>query len=142
MIPQVIFPNLESELIRCLKILLQRIDSPISSGVFVSVRKAGGDITPQPAKQITIRSDGGFIENRVIKNENFGINIWADTFQEASQLATYIEALLPLIPSVSNSVKSVSISLSATRINEPGQAEQRYITGTALIKGSNLTLKP
>lgn len=138
MIPQVIFPNLESELIRCLKELLTKIDAPVASGVFVSVRKDDS----KSSKQITVRSDGGFVRNRVLKEEAFGINVWANTFKEASELATYIEALLPLVPTVSNSIKNVSISLSATRINEAGTTEQRYLTGTCLVKGQNLTLKP
>lgn len=140
-IPKIIFPDLESEIVLALKTLLTKIDSPYTENVFVSVKKAPASIAPQPMKQITVRSDGGQIINRVLKEESFGINIWANDFKTASKLASFVEALIPLIPTVSESIKSSTISLSSTAVNEDGEEEQRYITGFTLIRGATLNLK-
>lgn len=140
-LPQIIFPNLESEMVRAIKILLTKIDSPYVENVFVSAMRAPEEYKPYPVKQLTVRGDGGQIVQRALKEESFGINIWGPDFKTASQLASHVEALIPLIPTASPSIKNAQISLSAIRINEDGEEEQRYITGFALIRGSNLSLK-
>lgn len=135
-----LFPNLEAELIRTLREILATIDSPVAEGVHVGVEKLSGY-----EKQITVRSDGGNIEGR-LKDEAFGINIWAPEgdFQEASELALLVEAVLPIIPHRQRSyIKKISISLGATRVNEEGTEEQRYITGSAIVGASSeLKFKP
>jgi hypothetical protein len=134
------FPNLEAELIRTLREILATVDSDVVDGVHVGVEKL-----PEYTKQITVRSDGGSIDGR-LKDEGFGINIWApaDNFQEASELASIVEAVLPLIPLTQKCyIKKISISLSATRVNEEGTEEQRYITGSAIVGSSSpLKFKP
>lgn len=132
---QVIFPSLEQELIRVLDVLLPKIDSDVTADVFTSVLKQEYD------KQVIVRSDGGVIRNRVMKEESFGINIWAKDFETASSLAQYVEALLPLAHTVSGSIKKIEIGLSSTRVINSGSEEQRYITGTAFIIGSELKFK-
>lgn len=135
-----IFPILEVELIRTLKAMLAMFDDPIVSNVYVGNKKAPDD---KFSKQITVRSDGGFIVDTFLKEESFGINIWASTYGEASRLAQIVEAVLPSLPRKQRSgIKKIEIELSSIRINEEGETEQRYLTGTALLVSSTLKFKP
>jgi len=88
---------------------------------------------------VIIRSDGGTVlHNGTHKEERFGLNVWANTFEEASQLANVLEAILKTLST--DTIKKVEISLSPTRVDYEGKEEQRYITCSALIASDNFTL--
>jgi hypothetical protein len=133
-----IFPNLEAELIRTLREILETVDNNVLADIHVGVTKS-----TDYKKQITVRSDGGPIVDRRLKDEGFGINIWTDDFAEASEIALIVEAVLPMIPQRQKThIKQITISLSATRINEEGTEEQRYLTGVATVGSVPIKFKP
>lgn len=135
----VIFPDGEMELVKAINAAFTTHAQPITTNVLVSVRKASPQVSPQPTKQVIIRSDGGTVlHNGTHKNERFGINVWAATFEEASQLANVLEAILKTLST--DTIKKVEISLSPTRVDYEGDEEQRYITCSALISSDNFTL--
>lgn len=135
----VIFPDGEMELVKALKQAFTTHGQPITTNVLVSVRKASPQVSPQPTKQVIIRSDGGTVlHSGTHKEERFGINVWASTFEEASQLANVLEAILKTLST--DKIKKVEISLSPTRVDYDGKEEQRYITCSALISSDNFTL--
>ena len=135
----VIFPDGEMELVKALKAALAAYAQPITTNVLVSVRKASPQVKPQPTKQVIVRSDGGtVVHNGTHREERFGINVWCLTFEEASQLANVLEAILKTLST--DTIKKVEISLSPTRVEYEGTEEQRYITCVALIPSNNFTL--
>lgn len=141
MLTPVIFPDGEIMLVQSIKNVLAEYGE---TGIKVSTRKN----TPQQGKilkQITVRSDGGSISNRVMKEEDFGINIFVNNpdrvagYAEASRLALLLEALLPILPQKFGSdLKQLSIENNIP-IEVDAEEQQRYLTVTATVKGKNLT---
>jgi hypothetical protein len=138
--PSVIFPDGEIELIDALKNAFSQIDETLTNNVFVSVKKASPQHTPQPTKQVIVRSDGGqTTDNGTLKNERFGINIYCTDYRTASQLSNVVEAILKSISTPT--IKKVDIDLSATRVNyQNGEEEQRFLTCVALMASTNYNL--
>lgn len=133
MIQTVAFPNGEVLVVAGLKQLLSELG--VEAKVSTVKTSPQGE---QPRRSITVRSDGGTPLQRVTKEEDFGINVYAEDYASASTLASTVEALIQALPKVSTQIKNVEIRSAATRINDDGGEEQRYIRATVVIKGSDL----
>lgn len=136
MMPSVIFPDVEKILTVALKNELDNRTEVYTADVHVSTIKPGPDVKPYPRRIVTIRSDGGQKLDWVRKLERVGINVYADTYADASDLAHLIEALS--VSLTGNEIKLSRVALSPTRVNEEGPQQSRYLVLELTIKGSSL----
>jgi hypothetical protein len=134
--PAVIFPDVEKVLVAAIKKELKKRNETYAQKVHVGTIKPPADLKPYPSRIITVRSDGGPKIDWVRKLERVGINIWANKYAEASDLARLIEALSVTL--TTDNIKSVRVVLSPTRVDEAGPQEQRYMTLELIVKGSDL----
>lgn len=87
----VIFPDVVAELVAFLGPALADRDETYCQGVYVSRALPRGD---RPARAVTIRTDGGRRASAVHRVERVGLNVWANDWQEASDLGRMVAALL------------------------------------------------
>jgi hypothetical protein len=135
-LPAVIFPDIEKVLVAAIKNELNARSESYAQNVHVSTIKPAADVKPYPSRIVTIRSDGGPKVDWVRKLERIGINVWADTYADASNLARLIEALSVTL--TGDEIKLSRVALSPTRIDEAGPQEARYLTLELIVKGSTL----
>ena len=133
----VIYPDLEKVLVEKLTELLGAREEPVAQDVKVSTIKPSPDVTPYPGKTVVIRSDGGAELDHVRRLDRVGINIWAPTYAEASDLARLVTALLA--DTTGEAIKNVRITLHPIRVAEAGPEEHRYLTAEFVVKATNLT---
>lgn len=132
----VIFPDAEKVLVRDLSAALAARVEPIAADVWVSTIKPAADQNPYPSKIVTIRNDGGPQLDHVRKLVRIGLTIWADTYQDASELAQLVEALVKQL--TGTEIKFVKITMAAVRVDEAGPQEARYMTFEVILKGTAL----
>jgi hypothetical protein len=118
------------------------------TGIRVATRKATPEEeaeNPVP-RQVTVRSDGGIIVERLSKEEDFGLNIFVknedrnEAYAEANRLASLIEALIPVIPGLASSqLRSASVN-SIIPIEIDTEEQQRYARISVILQGSTLNL--
>lgn len=138
-----LFPDGEKIMVASIREAMRKAGE---TGIRVATRKA----TPQEennanyTSQITVRSDGGLIFERVGKDEDFGINIFVKNsnrnaaYAEANRLASILEAVIPFTPGiVSHQLKHVEI-LGVTPIETDAEEQQRYMRITATLQASSL----
>jgi hypothetical protein len=136
MMTAVIFPDIEVALVRDITAALAEQDSELAQSVRVATIKPAADEKPYPSKIVVIRGDGGPQLDHVRKLERVGVTIWADTYQDASQLARLVEALVKQL--TGTEIKLVDVILSPVRIDEAGPQECRYMTLEVITKGTPL----
>jgi hypothetical protein len=134
--PQVIFPDVEKVLVAGLKAALKERKELCTHGVEISTIKPAPDKKPYPKRIIVIRGDGGPELDDVRKIERVGVNIWADNYADASDLARITEALMKQLTGAE--IKKVEIILSPVRVDEEGPQEHRYLTLEVTTKGTPL----
>ena len=132
----VIFPDIEKILVQRLQEALDARTEPFAANVAVSTIKPSSDVLPYPERMVVIRGDGGPRLDHVRKLERAGITIWCNTYQEASDLARLVEALVKEL--TVDGIKLVDIALSPVRVAEETQQECRYMTIEAIMQGTNL----
>jgi hypothetical protein len=133
---EVIFPDIEKVLVAAIKSALNARTETYATNVFVATKKPAPDVTPYPAKIVTIRSDGGPQLDDVRKQERVGIHVWADSYSDASDLARLLEALLKQM--TGEEIKFVNVALSPVRVDEEGPQECRFMTIQVITKGATL----
>jgi hypothetical protein len=128
-----IFPDVEVLLVSRLSDALNQSGETVAEDVTVSVKKPAPNVTPYPAKIVTIRSDGGFDEERnIVRREAVGVNVYAQDYKTANDLARLVEALLRGL--TGGEIKLVEVTLSAVRVDNPAQEEQRFITASIVTQ--------
>jgi hypothetical protein len=132
----VIFPDVEVVLVRDITAALAQDTSSTAQDVRVATIKPAPDESPYPAKIVVVRGDGGPQLDHVRKLERVGLTIWADTYQDASQLARLVEARVKQL--TGTEIKLVEVILSPVRIDEAGPQECRYMTLEVITKGTPL----
>jgi hypothetical protein len=93
-------------------------------------------LVPYPSKIVTVRSDGGPKLDYVRQFIRIGINVYADTYADASELAYFVDALGEQL--CGEQIKMVTTILSPTRVPEDSEQEHRYLTWEIITKGSTL----
>lgn len=134
---QTIFPDVEKLLVARLTSAFEAFPSlPIAENVAVSVKKPAADVKPYPSKIVTVRSDGGSDnEPGVIRRDRVGVNVYAETYAEASELAALVDSILRA--SIWGEIKWVEVSLSFTRVDNEGPQEQRFASFVIVTKATN-----
>jgi hypothetical protein len=131
-----IFPDVESLLVARIKSALTTLSAPVTAGVTVAVKKPAPDVSPYPAKIVTVRADGGQqILRGLVKEEMIGINVFANNYKNASDLARYVESIMR----VSNwgDIKLIETTMSPVRVENDAKEEQRYMTFRVVVKASD-----
>lgn len=132
-----IFPDVEKLLVSRLKDSLQASTKSYASSVTVATKKPGPEVSPYPARIVTVRSDGGSsIERGLTKSERVGVNVYAANYSDASSLALLVDALMRTFNW--GDIKLVNTSMSPVRVDNDGKEEQRYMTFELVVKASTL----
>lgn len=133
-----IFPDIEKLFVSAIKTELQGSTNPVASGVTVATIKPAADVNPYPTKIVTVRADGGaMIERDLTRLERLGINVYASTYANASELARLVESIVRTVrPS---GVKLVETSMSPIRVDTASTTapEQRYMTFEVTVKAAD-----
>lgn len=128
-----IYPDVEELLVARISDALNQSAEPVADGVVVSVKKPAANVKPYPEKIVTVRADGGFDEERnVVRREAVGINVYCQDYATANELARLVEAIVRGL--AGGSIKLVEISLSAVRVDNPAQEEQRFFTASIVTQ--------
>ena len=93
----------------------------------VATKKPAATVSPYPSKIITVRSDGAATAERdITRVEMFGVNVWADNYGVASEMARQVDSVLRAARN--GSIKLVESNMSPVRVENEGPQEQRYMT--------------
>ena len=134
-----IFPDVEKLFVAAIKTALQASTSPVASNVTVATIKPAADVSPYPAKIVTIRNDGGAtVERDITRSDRLGVNVFADTYANASELARLVESIVR--NARPNGVKFVNTSMSPIRVDTDSTTapEQRYMTFEVTVKAADI----
>lgn len=89
----IVFPDAELWATAALRSALAGRDEEYATGVKIS----NAVPTTRPARLVTIRRDGGAAAG-ILDNPRLGVNVWAATEQDATDLARLVTALLLSLP--------------------------------------------
>lgn len=136
----IIFPDTEKLITATLPSLL--LAAGVSLADFrVATRKLEPN-RPALKHQIIVRSDGGTIYERALKEESMAILIWtktANSYGDANSLALRLEALLPLLAQKVWNINTVE-GITVSPVDSETGEELREITFNVIVKGQDLSL--
>lgn len=132
-----LFPDVEKLVVARLKSALSASTLPYATNVYVATKKPAPDVSPYPARIVTVRADGGMQRVRgITKTERVGLNVYAATYADASSLALFVEALMRTFNW--GDVKLVETVMSPVRVDNEATQEQRYMTFELVVKASDI----
>jgi hypothetical protein len=132
-----IFPDVEKLVVARLASSLSALSGAATNGVVVATVKPAAGVKPYPAKIVTVRADGGAQKERgLTKSERMGVNVFSNTYANASSLALIVESLMR--SNVWGDIKFVETVLSPVRVDNDGPQEQRYMVFEVVVKASSL----
>jgi hypothetical protein len=130
--PGIIWPDIEAAFITYMKAALAARPESFASGVTVSNAMPA----TRPPRAVIVRDDGGPPLGDVRAVARLGIQVWAMTAADCTDLAALVTALVNDWPDGTPVVKA-----TATRgypvPDESGQ-HQRYLTAEVWVRGTNL----
>lgn len=132
--PAVVFPDVEAWAITYLKAALTARAESYAGSVTV-VRKAPATM---PARLITVRDDGGPRLDDVRKVASVGVNVWAATAADCSDLARMVAALLESAPGDGPVVAHLSTSGPFPIADEASEKPHRYLSVDLSVRGEPL----
>lgn len=133
-----IFPDVEKLLVLSIKSGLQASSAAVASNVTVATVKPSPSTSPYPAKIVIVRSDGGTQKERgITRVERVGVNVYAKTYAQASDLARLVESIVRAASGAD--IKLVETVLSPTRAAEPSTdtQEQRYMSFSIVTQATD-----
>lgn len=132
-----IFPDVEKLIVARLKSALSISTAAYASNVYIATKKPAPDVSPYPNRIVTVRSDGGMpVVRGITRTERIGINVFASTYADASDLARLIEALMRTFNW--GDIKLVETSMFPVRVDNQAKEEQRYMTFELVVKASDV----
>jgi hypothetical protein len=134
MLPLVTFPDVELVTTAYLRTALAARPEACATGVKVGTRTPN----PRPARLITIRRDGGPRLDVAREAARIGVNVWAATEQDVSDLANLVRALLWSAPNGAPICKVTELT-GPTPVVDASATPLRYMTFELLCRGSDLT---
>jgi len=131
MLPLVAFPDVELILTGFLRTALNARTEPYVTGVKVD------HVTPnpRPVRLVTVRRDGGPRLDVAREAARVGVNVWAATEQDVSDLARLVRALIWAVPDGSPICKVTELSGPSPIADV---APRRYLTYELVVKGTDL----
>lgn len=131
------FPDVEKLIVSRLKSSLSASTFPYASNVFVATKKPAPDVSPYPARIVMVRADGGGQRVRgITKTERLGVNVFAGTYADASDLARLVESLMRTYNW--GDIKLVETVMSPVRVDNEATEEQRYMSFELVVKASDI----
>lgn len=133
--PQVVFPDTELLLTGLLRQALAARPEPYAADVYV------GNTVPNPrrSRMVTIRRDGGIVTEGLLDAAQVGVNVWAETDQDANDLARLVRALLWASPDGKPITRVEDISGPVSIADDSGQP-LRYLTFEVWSRGEPLAV--
>lgn len=130
LLPIVIHDDIELWTCNRLRELLADRPETYTDGVYVS------NIIPDPRRDrmVIVRRDGGGRLDAVREAPRLGINVWAKTEQDATNLGRMVAALLWASPD-GDPVSRVTITGGPYAVADPADQYLRYITAELISKG-------
>lgn len=108
----------------------------LGENIFVSNEKPSKDTNPYPEKIVTVRTDGGYELNNLIRKESIGVNVFTPERAESARIALLVEAILKNMADAV--IKRVEIKLSSTRVKDDTTSERRYLTAEVTTKATQI----
>lgn len=124
----IIYPDIE-------KTLVAYLEGVLDSEVRVGTIKLAGD-QEQPAKQVVVQVTYSNDRSPVTRFAGVVVDIFADTYEDASDLAFLVEAYLRECKG--EQIKKVELIAGPARIGEQTQQERRSLSLEVTVKGSDL----
>ena len=127
-----VFPDIEKTVVSYLKSSLQTYGGSLAAGVHVATKKVEPEAT-QPAKQIVIQFAYNREQNLVTRTGSLTLDVYADDYATASDLALLVEALIRGL--VGEFVKKVEVAIGPVRTSEPSDQEKRSLDVQLTVAG-------
>lgn len=138
-LPVVLFDDLELWATGALRTALAARSEPYTDDVYVSndypLDPATGEPTRRP-RMVIVRRDGGPRLDVAREEAQMGVNVWAETTQDANDLARMTAALLWSSPDGDPVVKVEQIS-GLTPIDDPSKQPRVYMTFAITYRGAD-----
>ena len=131
----VIFVDLEPLIVQHIQNSLDSHGGTVATGVRVATRKAPPQTT-QPTKEVVVEVSYGPTTNKVIREASAVLEVYADDYATASELASLVAALI--IGIESHPIKLAEVGVGPIRVANQGPQEQRSMTVDFIVKGSTL----
>lgn len=131
-LPLVAFDDVELLLTTYLRTALNARTEPYVIGVKISNKTPN----PLPTRLVTIRRDGGPRLDVAREAARVGVNVWAATEQDVSDLARLVRALIWACPTGSPICKVTELSGPSPIADV---APKRYLTYELVVKGTSIT---
>lgn len=129
--PAVLFPDVEAWLIGFFKAALAARPE-----LFAAAVKVTNHVDNPTGRTILVRDDGGPVLGDVRGVARLGVNVWADTHEEASDLANLASALLGGAADGAPVVR-VSTTRPYSVTDEAGKPRQ-YFTAELVVRGVSI----
>lgn len=139
-LPAILFDDAELWACDYLRPALAARPESYTDDVFVSNSIPLNAATGEPERRdrmVIVRRDGGLRSGVVFDNPRLGIQCWAQTTQDAVDLARMVLALLVAAPGDAN-VKAMTGFTGPTRIADPSKQPLAYVTAELRTKGTDL----
>ena len=124
----VIYPDIE-------KTLVSHLQAALGNTVRVATKKVAPDQT-QPAKQVVVTVAWANDKEQMLKYAGLVVDVYADTYADASTLALLTEAKLRTV--VGGSIKRIDIIAGPTRLGDDTQQEKRSISAEVVVQATDL----
>ena len=135
MVTSVTFPDKTEQAVKGLTKILAVSPKPIAQGVHVAPKKLPKESVPT-GKQVIVEAVGGTTTHRLRREEGYSIEVFANSFAEAEELAAEVEEAWNLLSCGANEIKASWVEGSAMRVENETTEEQRLITTTAVFTGT------
>lgn len=130
--PAVILPDVKSAILDHIRSTLATRLEPFAEGVVVK----GKLPDPRPDRAVTVRDDGGNSLGDVRGASRLGVNVWATSEADATDLANLVRAIVAGSENV-GPIRSATASLPAEVADSSGQP-LRYFTAELIVRGVSL----
>lgn len=126
----VIFPDIEQTLVSYFNTALAGQNVRVGT-------KHSPPSQSNPSKQLVLTvAYGQETDQRVTKDATLTLEVYADTYAEASQLGLLVEALVR--DCVGSQIKRAEVRLGPVRTTEDSAQEKRSLDVALVVKGTNL----
>jgi hypothetical protein len=130
----VVFPDVEKLLVAHLQTAL---NTHYGSGVVrVATKKAPAETNPYPSREVVIAAQYQGVRENVLQEVTAVVDVYANTYENASDLALVTGALVVTISR--QYVKRAVVSVGPIRLLEDSTQEKRTLSVDITVKGSTL----
>ena len=129
----VVFPDLEPIVVSALQAFIDDSFEAFATDVRVGTKKLPSGSIPQ--SEVVVMAAYQDTVNKVMRNAQLMIEVYADDYATASQLAHFVAARCPHL--VGDPIKFAEVSVGPARLAEEGPQEKRSMTVDLVVKGAD-----